>query len=215
MFDLDGTLSNTEAGIVRSVQYALAAFGIREEDTASIRRFIGPPLRESFRLFYGMTEGQAERAVAKYRERYETTGVYENRLFDGVPEMLDALRHAGKRLAVATSKPTVFAQKVLRQHEIEGYFELVVGSELDGRRDTKEEVIAEVLRLLGIGEADRLKTVMVGDRRHDLNGGKAFGLKTAGLRLGFADPGELEACSPDYIAEDIADLTAYLLGKVN
>lgn len=213
LFDLDGTLSDTEEGIVKSVQHALAAFSVQEEDPASIRRFIGPPLRESFRLFYGMTAEEAERAVAKYRERYETVGVYENRLFDGVPGMLAALRRAGKRLAVATSKPTVFARKVLRQHDIERYFEVVVGCELDGRRDTKEEVISEALRQLGIGETERKNTVMVGDRRHDLNGGKAFGLKTVGLRLGFADPGELEACHPDHIAADIAELTAYLLGS--
>ena len=213
LFDLDGTLSNTEEGIVKSVQYALADFSIKEEDTASLRRFIGPPLRESFCRFYGMTTEEAERAVRKYRERYETVGVYEDRLFDGVPEMLSALRRAGKRLAVATSKPTVFAKKVLQQHGIEGDFDLVVGAELDGRRDAKEEVIAEALRLLNIGEEARKHTVMVGDRSYDLNGGRAFGLKTVGLRLGFAAPGELKACQPDFIAADIAELTAYLLGE--
>lgn len=213
LFDFDGTIANTGEGIVKSVDYALRSFGIRTENQAELIKFIGPPLRESFRIFYGMDAAQAERAVAKYRERYSDRGIWENELYPGVEKLLQQLKQAGKTVALATSKPGVYAKMVLKQHQIEPYFDVIVGSELDGTRERKTEVIAEVLRQLAIGAEERERAVMIGDRHQDMLGAKEFGLATIGLRLGFAAPRELEDCRPDAIADDYAALDKLLLGS--
>lgn len=211
LLDLDGTLTDPKEGIANCVAYALSSFGVTVEDLDELTKFIGPPLRWSFSNYYGFSEEDAERLVAKYRERYTDIGIFENRLFDGVPEMLRALKSAGKTVALATSKPEIFAKRILEKYGVAQYFDVIVGSLLDGTRDSKNDVIAEVLRQLNLPEEEKESCIMVGDRHHDISGGKAFGLATAGLRLGYAEPGELEAAGADHIAEDIEELTGLLL----
>ena len=176
LFDLDGTISDPKQGICGCVQYALKSFGIDEPDLDRLEPFIGPPLRGSFMKYYGFTEEQAEEAVAKYRERFSVTGKYENMLYPGIAPLLHDLVQAGAKLAVASSKPTVYVEDILVHFGIRQYFDFVVGSELDGTRDRKEEVVAEVLRQLEEScGAKPYEVVMVGDRCFDIEGAKAAG----------------------------------------
>lgn len=211
LFDLDGTLTDPEEGITNCVKYALAAQGIVETDTAKLRRlFIGPPLFDAFTEFYGFTPERANAAVAKYRERFSVTGLFENRVLEGIPEMLERLLSAGKRLAVATSKPEVFAVRILEKFDLAKYFEVITGAELDGRRNAKDEVIAECLRRMDV--TGKSGVLMIGDRRHDIIGAKKCGVKSAGVRFGYAEEGELEAAGADLIFDTPAQLAEFICG---
>lgn len=213
IFDLDGTISDPKVGICTCVQYALQSFGIEEPDLDKLEPFIGPPLRDSFREFYGFDAGQAEAAVQKYRERFFVTGKFENVLYLGMGELLRDLWAAGVRLAVASSKPTVLVEEILRYFGIRQFFTVVVGSELDGTRDKKEEVTAEVCRQLAqLGLADRSGMVMVGDRKFDMEGARAIGVYSIGAGYGYAAAGELEAAGADIIVKDVESLRCVLFG---
>lgn len=211
LFDLDGTLTDPKEGITRCVQYALKSFGIEEDDLDQLESFIGPPLLEQFMNAYGFNQEKGKLAVEKYRERFSTKGLYENSIYPGIKELLVELKKAGKVLALASSKPTVYCEKILDHFEILEYFHVIVGSELDGRRTDKAQVVEEALQQLNIREDDKKKVVMVGDRRHDILGGKKNGLVTIGLKLGYAKEGELEEAGADQIAEDVKKLKEMLL----
>ena len=205
LFDLDGTITDPKEGITKSVQYALEDFGIQEPDLEKLTCFIGPPLVQSFQEYYGFDEAEAQRAVQRYRQRFAEVGIFENGVYEGVHEMLSELNNAGKTLCLATSKPGVFAKKILEHYHLAPYFTVVVGSELDGRRSDKAEVIEEVLHRLAITES-REKAVMVGDRRHDILGAKRCGLTSVGVSFGYAEPGELEKAGADYVVSSVAEL---------
>lgn len=215
LFDLDGTLTDSREGITKCVQYALAKCGIEEPDLKKLECFIGPPLHTSFQKYYGMDRGMAKRAVEFYRERFRPIGIFENQVYEGVPEMLQALSEAGCHLAVASSKPEVFVKKVLDHFDIEKYFSVVVGSGLDGSREKKEEVVEEALRQLGILELSeeerRESCAMIGDREFDIQGARAWKLTGVGVRYGFAAEGELEAEGADAIAGTVEELKEILL----
>ena len=233
LFDLDGTLTNPKTGITKSVQYALAHFGI-EEEADNLTQFIGPPLIDSFMNFYGFSLEQAREGVTVYREYFAPKGIFENDVYPGVPEMLSALKEKGAILAVASSKPEVFVEQILEHFDLAKYFDVVVGSLLNETRTSKEEVVEEALRQLGVMSTDNLRQVgytkkdndivatmedddkkatiaMVGDRKFDIIGAKAHGLTAVGVSFGFAEPGELEAEEPDFIAETVEQLKDYLL----
>ena len=213
LFDLDGTLSDPKQGICGSVQYALKSFGIEEPDIDRLEPFIGPPLRDSFMKYYGFTPEQAEEAVAKYRERFSVTGKYENTLYPGIAPLLHDLVRAGAKLAVASSKPTVYVEDILVHFGIRQYFDIVVGSELDGTRDRKEEVVAEALRQLDEScGAKPCEVVMVGDRCFDVEGAKAAGTRSVAVTYGYAQPGELEQAGADIIVRDVEGLRQVLMG---
>lgn len=190
LFDLDGTLTDSAEGIMNCAEYALNLMGITEPDRSRLLRFIGPPLVDSFMDFYGMSREDALKAVALYRERFPVKGIFENRVYEGIPEALDMLKKAGKRLAVATSKPEVYAKRILEHFELAEYFEAVTGAELSGERNAKSEVIEECLKRLG--NPDKGTVLMVGDRKHDVIGAKACGVDCAGVKFGYAEENELE-----------------------
>lgn len=200
-FDLDGTLTDPMQGITRSVQYALRHFGIEVDDLRALCPFIGPPLRDSFRKFYGMSDAEAEIAVAKYRENYAPKGIFENTLYDGIPELLGDLKGAGAVLVMATSKPTQFAEQIARHFGFDQQFALISGSTLDSSRETKADVIRHALATLGI--VDPRQAVMIGDRRYDIEGAAATGLASIGVHWGYGSREELAAAAPDHIAADI------------
>lgn len=213
LFDLDGTLSDPKQGICGSVQYALKSFGIEEPDIDRLEPFIGPPLRDRFMKYYGFTPEQAEEAVAKYRERFSVTGKYENTLYPGIAPLLHDLVRAGAKLAIASSKPTVYVEDILVHFGIRQYFDIVVGSELDGTRDRKEEVVDEALRQLDEKYgAKPCEVVMVGDRCFDVEGAKAAGTRSVAVTYGYAQPGELEQAGADIIVRDVEGLRQVLMG---
>lgn len=211
LFDLDGTLTNPKEGITKCVQYALNSFGIQEPELDKLVPFIGPPLLQSFQIFYGMNEQQAITAVEKYRERFSTIGLFENFPYPGIATMLQQLKAQRKILAVASSKPTIFVKQILEKFELAQYFEIIEGSNIDGSRTDKKEVIAEVLRQLNYPSAEQL--LMIGDRKYDVLGAKEMGFSCVGVRFGFAAPNELEESGVIYIAETVADLQQYLLSQ--
>ncbi len=205
LFDLDGTLTDPAEGITKSVCHALAAFGIKSEPQKELR-FIGPPLADSFVQFYGFTQAEADRAVAVYREYFAPTGIFENRLYDGIPHLLNLLCGKGYKLAVASSKPTVFVNQILAHFGIAGCFSEVVGSELDGRRTDKAEVITEVMRRMGFSPEDGC---MIGDRRHDIEGAHKAGMLAAGVTWGYGGREELQAAGADLIVDSVQALEAF------
>lgn len=209
LFDLDGTLTDSREGITKSVQYALAKTGIDEPDLTSLEHFIGPPLFDEFRRCYGFDETQARQAVADYRERFSRVGWQENLLFDGIPALLAALQAAGKTLAIASSKPLVFIEKILEYFAILPYFSVVSGATLDGRVSTKTQVVAQALDMLGV--PDRKLAVLVGDRKHDAEGAQACGIDCVGVTFGFGGEDELRAAGLDKIAHSMAELQTLLL----
>ena len=214
LFDLDGTLTDPKEGITRSVQYALRYFGIEEPDLGKLEPFIGPPLIDSFKEFYGLSGEQALKAVEVYRERFAPIGVLENKIIPGTEQMLRHAREKGIHLAVASSKPHVFVHQILRHFKIEEYFEVIVGSELDGARGTKEEVVEEALRQLGILQMEpserKRQCAMVGDRKFDIQGAKAHSLTGIGVSFGYAAPGELAAEGADAIVDTMEQLEVLL-----
>ncbi len=196
LFDLDGTLTDPAEGITRCVAYALDAFGIHAAPE-TLTDFIGPPLLEQFMAYAHFDRDTALRAVNKYRERFRDIGIFENRVLDGVPDMLKTLRENGHILAVASSKPEVFVRQVLDKYGLSDFFSIICGSELDGTRSKKAEVIEETLTRLAASFpnedfSDRSRCLMVGDRIHDIEGAVACHMDAVGVTFGYAPEGELE-----------------------
>ena len=219
LLDLDGTLTDSSEGITKSVQYALEKMGITENDMAVLKRYIGPPLNESFTRFHGLSDEDSLKAVAYYRERYADTGLYENKLFDGIKEFLAGLKKDGYIVALATCKPEIYVPTILKHFDIEQYFDVAVGSELEGGKirhkdDVIEEVISQIIKLKDIPATDiydvKADAIMIGDRKDDVLGAKDAGIESIGLRYGFAEADELENAGADYILENVEDILPFL-----
>ena len=204
LFDLDGTLTDPSIGITNSVAYALSKFGINVEDKRTLYKFIGPPLVDAFSEYYGFSKEDSEKATAFYRETFSVKGLFENRVYDGVVEMLEALKNAGKRLIIATSKPEPFTMKILKHFDLLKYFDFVAAATFDASRNSKDKVIAYALQSLDI--KDRSEVVMIGDRHHDIDGARENGIDSIGVLWGFGSREELETADATYIAESIDDL---------
>ena len=200
LFDLDGTITDSSEGITKSVQHALKKLGIEENDQAMLRRFIGPPLDESFEKFYGFDKEKALKA-------------------DGIADMLEGLKSDGYIIALATCKPEIYVPRILEYFNVDKYFDVAVGSELEGgERRHKNQVIDEVfVRLAAAGLADtgslsetKSQSIMIGDRKDDILGAKASGIDSMGVRYGFAEEQELEIAGADYIVETVEDIRGKL-----
>ncbi|MDR3206766.1 MAG: HAD hydrolase-like protein [Oscillospiraceae bacterium] len=209
LFDLDGTIVNSQTGVTRAVQYALARRGIDVKDADTLTPFIGPPLRDSYRRHYGFEGPALEAVIADYREYYAKQGVFENTLYPGMDDLLKTQRGQGKTLILATSKPTVYAEQILNHFGLLACFSFVAGATLNGGRDRKQQVIAYALENQGITEKSR--AVMIGDKEHDVLGAKALGLDSIGVLYGFGTRAELEAAGATHIAPTVPALAALLL----
>ena len=209
LFDLDGTITDSETGITRCVAYALNYFGIQVNDLRELSPFIGPPLLDSFKDFNNFTDEQATVAVAKYRERYADKGILENELYPGIKELLADAQKNGKTVILATSKPEIFAKRILDHFGLSDYFSFVAGSGLDGSLHTKTDVINYILQSNQITNLESV--VMIGDRKHDIIGAKNVGIDSIGVLYGFGDYKELSDAGADHIAEDIPALRKLLL----
>lgn len=208
LFDLDGTLTDPGLGITNSVMYALAKYGIEVKERRELYRFIGPPLIESFESFYGFSHGQAVESVGFYREYYREKGIYENKVYEGIPALLARIKAAGKRILLATSKPEEFAVEILRHFGLFEYFDIAAGAAMDETRTAKADVIAYALEKAGITE--RGGCIMVGDRKHDILGAKAQGMASIGVLFGYGSRQELEEAGADLIAETVEDIGVLL-----
>ena len=209
LFDLDGTLTESGQGIVNSVVYAMEKMGIKENDKMKLEKFVGPPLLDSFMKYYDFTEAEAKQAVTFYREYFAEKGIYEAPLYEGIETALKYLKNSGKALYVATSKPEVFARRILQHLQIENYFVDIVGSNLDGTKVKKDEIISFLLEKNEI--VDRSKVIMVGDREHDIFGAKKVGVDSVGVLYGYGDYQELESAGATYIIERLDDIIEIVL----
>lgn len=207
-FDLDGTLTDSMPGITRAVQYALKHYGIEVGDLNALKPFVGPPLQESFMEYYNFSEKDAKEAIPVFREYYTAKGWCENEPYAGVKEMLKELKTCGKKLYVATSKPEWMAKQVLEHFGLTEYFEFIGGADDDTKREKKDEVILYVLASCGLTDKDSI--VMVGDRRHDIEGAHKTGLQAVGVLYGYGDREELKSAGAEWITETTASLTELL-----
>ncbi|UUD62535.1 HAD family hydrolase [Pseudomonas seleniipraecipitans] len=203
LFDLDGTLTDPREGITRSVQYALAQLDIHEPHLVALEHFIGPPLLQCFMQTYSLSEPRAWDAVNHYRVRFREVGLYENQLFEGIIELLQLLGEQGRTLYIATSKPTVFAVEIARHFDFGRYFKGIYGSELDGTRTNKVELIKHLLEQEGLEPSD---TLMIGDRKHDLIGAHSNGLNAVAVGYGFGSLEELSGERPAHHFQTLAQL---------
>lgn len=211
LFDLDGTITDSSEGIINCIKYALGEMGYGIPCDEELDGYIGPPLYKGFQDIAGMEEEEALEAAAIYRRKYSVTGLYENKPYDGIEEVLKTLKEHGKITGLATSKPEEYAVKILGHFNLAKYFDKVIGGALDGRRNDKELIIEESISRFGLSSADKLNIIMVGDRKYDIIGAKACGIASAGVYYGFAKKGELEAAGADYIINTVNELTRLLL----
>lgn len=212
LFDLDGTLTDSAPGVTRAAQYGLKKMGFTVENPDDLLSFVGPPLIESFQNHMKSSdESVLLRTLEHYREYYARQGIFENSVFPGIPELLAALRETGKILAVATSKPTVYTERILDHYRLRDFFSIVVGCGMDGSRTGKGEVIAEVLSHAEMKR--RSRPVMVGDRKYDIIGARENHIPVIAIGWGYGTREEFDRENPDYFAETIPDLLALLDGK--
>ncbi len=195
LFDLDGTLTQSGEGITKSVQYALEKLGKPEPDLKKLEVFVGPPLLQQFMKYAGLDEETAVKAVEYYRERYTDVGIFENRPYPGVEEMLEGLKRKGYILAVASSKPERFVRRILDHFHLTGYFQEIVGSEMNGGRTSKAEVIEEALSRLHMSGC-RKDVIMVGDKEHDVLGAREAGISCVAVSYGYGTEEELKNAAP-------------------
>lgn len=204
-FDLDGTLSDSGEGIINCASLALRHFGLPVPDREAMRVFVGPPLRDTF-VKFGVPQENVEEAVRVYRSRYNTVGKFENFTYDGIPELLNALKNDGCRLFVATSKPEEVSLEILEKLGLIGCFERVCGALGDGSRDSKAAVIAYLLEQTGRLE----ETLMVGDTAFDVIGAAAHGIRTVGVSWGYGSVSEMQSAG----VAAVADTPDQLLGLI-
>ncbi len=209
-FDLDGTLTDSAPGILNSIGYALDKLGLPVPEREQLNSYIGPPLLDSFTRLYGMGMEQARQGVVYYREYYGDRGLFENSVYEGIPQLLERLGAAGKRLYVATAKPEFYAEQIISHFGLGGYFEFVAGSAMDESRLNKEQVIEYALgRIDGV---DPSEVLMVGDRSNDVLGARANGIDCLGVLYGYGDREELASSGALYIANDTVEAGNMILG---
>jgi phosphoglycolate phosphatase len=207
LFDLDGTLTDPRVGIVRSLRHTLERLARPCPPDDALAACIGPPLRSSFATLLATSDrGLIEQAMELYRERFATAGLYENEVYDGVPTMLHDAASSGP-LFVATSKPVVFAERILRHFALDHHFRRVYGPDLEGRRDDKTELLAHLLATERLAGVD---CVMVGDRRADVIAARANGMRAIGALWGYGSRDELRGAGADVLCATPAELAGCL-----
>jgi phosphoglycolate phosphatase len=208
LFDLDGTLIDPYWGITNSARYSLGKFGMVERDDAKLKLFIGPPLESAFVELYHFSKEDAKMAVAYYREYYAEKGIYENTLYDGIDAVLQELNNRNKNCVIATSKPEIFAKKIIRDFNLQHYFQHIVGSSLDGALSEKGDIVKYCIDNYRLNKAE---TIMIGDRKYDIIGAKKNGIDSLGVLYGYGSREELEKEGPEYWCQNVRDIVEILL----
>ena len=206
-FDLDGTLTDPALGITNAIIYARKKFGLEPGKNQDYYKFIGPPMPDSFMEYFGLSRPEGERMLSYYREYFSELGLFENRVYPGIPELLSDLKAAGCRLFIATTKPTVFSLRIAERFGLSPYFEMVSGSEMQGD-NSKTRVIRNARDACHV---DMTSAVMVGDRFHDVEGAKNTGIPCIGVTYGFGGREELETAGADFLADTVEELREILL----
>lgn len=206
-WDLDGTLTESAPGILNCVRYALESFGIYETDEKKLKLFVGPPLVYSFMTYYGFSERDARKAMAKYRERFGVTGLFENDVYDGIKETLKELKDQGKKLYIATGKPEIYMFRIIEHYGLAEFFEFAGGTDIEETRSEKHKVIEYVINHEKLEDVCKAgKILMIGDRKHDIEGAHKNGIKCCAVRWGYGSDEEFEEFGADYIIDKPSDL---------
>ncbi len=211
LFDLDGTITESAPGIMNSARYALKHFGIEAPTDEKLRKFVGPPLFESFTQMFGIPVERANEAISTYREYYAVKGIFENEVYEGVPEMLKRLVDGGYTVALATSKPEVYARKILAHFGLDCYFTEICGIPLEDEKMTKAQVIATCIEKLG--SPNKSQILMVGDRDYDVKGATQNGIDCMGVLFGYGDREELESAGAVMIAKSARDVDRLIMNE--
>lgn len=220
LFDLDGTIINSEEGITKCVQYALRAFGIEEPDLTKLRVFIGPPLELIYREKYGMSREDAWAATLKYRERFDVKGIFECSLYEGIADCIAHLKECGYVIALASSKPETACRRILEHFDLTKYFDEIVGSTLDGSISSKEEVLEELCRRMqsqygGNDGISREEMCLIGDTKYDAAGAKAAGIHCVGVSYGFGTREELMDAGAERVFDTVKEVETYFEDNAN
>lgn len=210
LFDLDGTITESGTGIINSVEYALKKMSIEVKDKDILKRFIGPPLKDSFMNICGMNVKDAEQAVRFYREYFSDKGMFENKVYDGFIDIIKILKSSGRILAVATSKPEEYAKRIADKLGFKEYFDKICGATMDDSRSAKADVISYTLETMGLIEHKDM-ILMVGDRENDIHGAKENGIDSMGVLYGYGERKELEDAGALYIAKTVKDIADIIL----
>ena len=208
LFDLDGTLTDSSKGIINSIIYALKKYDINDYDMLLLKKFLGPPLHESFEKYFGFDKEKSLQAVKFYREYFSTKGLLENEVYCGVNDLLQNLKENGKTLIVATSKPQPFTDRIMEHFDLVKYFNFIAGSNMDTTRSKKAEVIEYALSECNIN--DKSKVVMIGDRAEDIIGAQTVGIDSIGVEYGYGSFDELKNAGATYIVETVEELNKLL-----
>ncbi len=211
LFDFDGTMVDSSRGIFKSLIYALKAAGHEEPDEATLRKFIGPPIYDSFKNLFGFPEEQIDFMIKKYREDYSNGGLFELDVYDGIPELVKKLHENGIKIATASSKPTVFIEKILKHIGLYDYIDYIGGTVFDERGSGKTGILLNALENLGC--TDKSKAVMIGDRKFDIDGAKGAGIETAAVLYGFGSRKEFEEHGAEYIVENTKEIEKIVFGE--
>jgi phosphoglycolate phosphatase len=213
LIDLDGTLTDPFKGISRCITYALELMEFPVPDNVALRQWIGPPLKTSFQHYFASRRGgDADRAVQLYRERFASVGLFENSVYEGIPALLEMLAGQSNRLVLATAKPTVYARRIIRHFELEQWFEGIHGSELDGRRTDKSELLQHIINQRGLFPAE---CVMIGDREHDMRAACSHGMNTVGVLWGYGTPLELLDAGAETLVASPSELMELLTDQLD
>ena len=204
LFDLDGTLTDSSKGIINSIIYALEKYDINDYEMSLLRKFLGPPLHESFEKFFGFDKEKSLQAVKFYREYFSTKGLFENEVYCGITNLLQNLKENGKTLIVATSKPQPFTDRIMEHFDLAKYFDFIAGSNMDTTRSKKAEVIEYALNECNI--KDKSEVVMIGDRAEDMIGGQSVGIDSIGVEYGYGTFDELNNAGATYIVKTVDEL---------
>lgn len=207
-FDFDGTIINSERGVLNSVEYALKKYGAEIPPRDKLKSFLGPPLENEFAALLGISRKEAATLVKYYREYYPKKGIFEIELYEGIVPLLEKIKKSGRKTVIATSKPEEFAIKILRHLKIDNLFDVIAGATFDNSRSEKPDVIKYALKQAGV--TDIKTVVMVGDRKYDCIGAKEFQMDSIGVLYGFGSEEELQFAGATYLAKTPEEIYKYL-----
>jgi phosphoglycolate phosphatase len=211
LFDFDGTMIDSSRGIFQSLIYALKCGGVDEPDEATLRKFIGPPIYDSFKNLFHFSEDKIEFEIQKYREHYSAGGLYEYDVYDGIPELLKVLHDNGIKTATASSKPRKFIEIILEHSGLGKYIDYIGGTSFDEKGAGKAAILLDAMENLGC--TDKSRVLMVGDRKYDIDGAKGAGIETAAVLYGFGSREEFEEHGAEYIVETTKEIENIVFGE--